>query len=1192
MKRSGRKWIAMVLCMALCLSPVSGVTLAQSDTTQPSDEISITQPNALRDPMDKDVSPDPVLCTMAEDCTAETHEDGCPAGTSTDNADDNGPNNLLRTTQQDEDPATPLADDGVNTAEELKAALEAGGEVTLTGSFEISEKMDILITKPVTLNLNGYTVTKTYGEINHYFLAIRDGGSLTLEDTNGGKLAATHSSYGYGIEIGSNGTLIVNGGTIETTQEAICNDYGASGAALEINGGTVHCTGYDSAISLPSPADMDVTITEGTVSAASRNAIFASGHGSLAIDISGGTLTGGNWTVYVSDGTDLTISGDAKLETTGSNGAIWLDGSASYPSTLLIAGGTIQGDYIAVDAEGDSEVTMTGGSVTTNRAAAMEVSENATAKISGGTLTGADGKDALSGATEKITVTGGTFSSDVSQYVYPGLGITEDGGNFTVARKASVYVNGSGGNDSNSGEDAAHAVKTLAHAMNLVADDGVIYVCGQVTIDTPFSLDGVTLQREANYKGTLLQLTGSDAVLTVSNTTIDGQKVEGTTGYLVSVGNGATLNLASGAKLVDNHYTAVYVGSNSILNMSGGEIKGNTVAQSGGGAVSVHGGTLNLTGGTICENQATQYDGGGIYVNNGTLNLNGGEIKDNTAVGAGGGVCFLGAGELTLNGTNITGNTARCGGGIYIESMSGTATLTMKRGEISGNKLALLHDGDGWPYMADGAGICAYHGTNSTATVVDIQGGTIRDNTATATEGTETVTGAGTAISLNSVVEGRYPVLKLSGSPTISGDVCLWDGENAGPVIEVAEGFAPTAPVEVNANYRTAGTAAVSYPQSMSAADAEALFTTTEESMMLAASNTGNTLVWLDLVRVNFKAPDNRTTYRTAYVRPGARIDTQLVPTESEVAAINGYHLVGWNRYNVQELWDFAQDAMPDSNITLLAVYALDAPTIRVTASTTAPHGGASTTLSVEASHPHTGAVFTYQWLKDGVEIPGETGTTLTVAQSGNYSVVVSAKRDVTTGNAPYLAFHTSRAESAPVIITAEGHVYTPVVTAPTCLERGYTTYTCTGCGDSYVDDYTEPQGHHFAAEWTTDAEKHWLVCTVCGIRQNEAVHMLQWASDPQQHWLACTVCGVRQSEAAHTFVWITDKEATETQAGARHQQCTVCGYAKAAEEIPATAMPTTGQDGPSALWILLLAAGSALAGFVVFRARRRSYDR
>ena len=40
-------------------------------------------------------------------------------------------------------------------------------------------------------------------------------------------------------------------------------------------------------------------------------------------------------------------------------------------------------------------------------------------------------------------------------------------------------------------------------------------------------------------------------------------------------------------------------------------------------------------------------------------------------------------------------------------------------------------------------------------------------------------------------------------------------------------------------------------------------------------------------------------------------------------------------------------------------------------------------------------------------------------------------------------------------------HQYTTVVTAPTCTEKGYTTYTC-ACGDSYVADYVDATGHAY----------------------------------------------------------------------------------------------------------------------------------
>lgn len=73
------------------------------------------------------------------------------------------------------------------------------------------------------------------------------------------------------------------------------------------------------------------------------------------------------------------------------------------------------------------------------------------------------------------------------------------------------------------------------------------------------------------------------------------------------------------------------------------------------------------------------------------------------------------------------------------------------------------------------------------------------------------------------------------------------------------------------------------------------------------------------------------------------------------------------------------------------------------------------------------------------------------------------------------------------VIVNALGHDYQEEVTEPTCTEMGYTTYTCSRCGDTYKGDYTDAAGHK-PGDWiidqepTTDSEgsKH-KECEVCG---------------------------------------------------------------------------------------------------------------
>ncbi len=50
------------------------------------------------------------------------------------------------------------------------------------------------------------------------------------------------------------------------------------------------------------------------------------------------------------------------------------------------------------------------------------------------------------------------------------------------------------------------------------------------------------------------------------------------------------------------------------------------------------------------------------------------------------------------------------------------------------------------------------------------------------------------------------------------------------------------------------------------------------------------------------------------------------------------------------------------------------------------------------------------------------------------------------------------------VMLAPAGHDFTMTVTDPTCTAGGYTTYTCSVCGDSYTDDETEPLGHDYIA--------------------------------------------------------------------------------------------------------------------------------
>lgn len=93
------------------------------------------------------------------------------------------------------------------------------------------------------------------------------------------------------------------------------------------------------------------------------------------------------------------------------------------------------------------------------------------------------------------------------------------------------------------------------------------------------------------------------------------------------------------------------------------------------------------------------------------------------------------------------------------------------------------------------------------------------------------------------------------------------------------------------------------------------------------------------------------------------------------------------------------------------------------------------------------------------------------------------------------------------VLENALGHDYAEEVTAPTCTEMGYTTFTCTRCGDTCKGDYTEAAGHK-PGDWiidkepTTDNEgsKH-KECTVCGKKlEEEPIEKIYNQSTTDEH--------------------------------------------------------------------------------------------
>ena len=144
---------------------------------------------------------------------------------------------------------------------------------------------------------------------------------------------------------------------------------------------------------------------------------------------------------------------------------------------------------------------------------------------------------------------------------------------------------------------------------------------------------------------------------------------------------------------------------------------------------------------------------------------------------------------------------------------------------------------------------------------------------------------------------------------------------------------------------------------------------------------------------------------------------------------------------------------------------------------------------------------------------------------------------------------------------------------------------------------------HKYGTEWKHDETNHWHECE-CGNKADITAHNFKWivdrkatATEKGSKHEECTVCGYKKTAVdipkidshnhnygtewkydetnhwhecedgekanitAHNFKWIIDKEATATEKGSKHEECTVCGYKKTAVDIPAIGFESSSDD-------------------------------
>lgn len=159
----------------------------------------------------------------------------------------------------------------------------------------------------------------------------------------------------------------------------------------------------------------------------------------------------------------------------------------------------------------------------------------------------------------------------------------------------------------------------------------------------------------------------------------------------------------------------------------------------------------------------------------------------------------------------------------------------------------------------------------------------------------------------------------------------------------------------------------------------------------------------------------------------------------------------------------------------------------------------------------------------------GNCGHTYTdayiVATGHTYADWVVEKAVTCTENGRMTRQCTSCGNSELNIIQASGHDYHTAVIAPTCLEQGYTVYTCENCDKTYKDDYTDRIPHAWG-EWDVENEP---TCTKSG---NNVRY--------------CEVCNGRQTSSiaklGHEYTESTVTAPTCTEQGFTTHACARCG--------------------------------------------------
>lgn len=873
------------------------------------------------------------------------------------------------------------------------------------------------------------------------------------------------------------------------------------------------------------------------------------------------------------------VSGDGNEDNTVYVQDAIIASNATVPCTVTLGKDAVLrnfGGMSAVRATDQAKIVMESGSVIEDT-------------LTGHTRTKGSGAGSV-GPAGAIWLQGGTLVMEEGSKIrnMDGRGVYADGEKVEIGGAiSSIAANKSAMWQANSGivihlRNNAEGTLTSTALIEKISSGSIIYCAGGAK----------SFKMENGSKITdCPKLNGNVIYAQKCTVVMDGEisNVYATGNHILQTDGGTAVTIGENGRILNNHayYGAVYInGTDEHLDIYG-KINGNICANRGGGVVlSNNGGNHNATmyeGAEICNNKAEQ-TGGGAMISKGVFTMNGGTISGN------------------ISGTNSAkGEADRIGGGVFVRR---GGQFIMNGGAIENNATT-----------AFGGGVC-FDASDYGGTVpkIELNAGTIRNNLMQVTVGDEyQITGG---ISNDLAVTGK-DYGKCDRYLYISREAAVGD-----KAVYFQTGTKTVTPDDSSLDIRLGNTSAAN---------------------VTALTDASKSMGWNDPLTTLWVQRDG-----TAELTIGGLTLNDLPVYVLSLPVDETGKVLDASEVQVYEAQKTDTGDGDDIDITLPDV-----------------SGNGYAVAVVQPSQNHGTLVIngpeTIERNKTGADYPVTYTVTYDMSESmesiieqsgGEAEYVLTIDQDVRlTGNPgsfngesiqvtyslPHSEFKAGDflLASAKLRITVGQHDYI-IPSNVTKTQKIGTTYNLTtqvngGNGTISASKAGLAAGSHETIVFTPDSGYEIDTVTVNGVKAEVLSNTLEvimdadktvivtyksiphihnhgadWKSDADNHWHECP-CGDRKDTAAHTFKWVIDKEATATTRGSKHEECTVCGYKKAAVEIPATGSaakpsdqtdnlgnttsPKTGDSSNLVLWsaLLFISGGAAIGTTVVSRKKKHN---